>query len=140
MTPDDKAESRLQILIVDDDPGAASSVAELVRLLGHEAFVANGGARALEIAQVTPIDVALLDIEMPGMDGHEVARRLVLLRRQAVYIVAITGRGSEADMLRSVTAGFVEHIVKPCTMKGLSQVLVRAAEQLSRRRRMAQPH
>ena len=129
----------LRILIVDDDPGAASSVAELVQLVGHEAFVANGGARAFEIAQVTPIDVALLDIEMPGMDGHEVARRLVLLRRQAVYIVAITGRGSEDDMQRSVTAGFVEHIVKPCTMKGLSKVLIRAADRLSRRRRMAEP-
>jgi CheY-like chemotaxis protein len=125
----------LQILIVDDDPGAAASVAELVHLLGHEAFVANGGARALEIAQTTPIDVALLDIEMPGMDGHEVARRLVLLRRQAVYTVAITGRGSEADMVRSATAGFIEHVVKPCTLKQLSNVLGRAADHLKRKRR-----
>lgn len=125
----------LQILIVDDDPGAAASVAELVHLLGHEALVANGGARALEIAQTTPIDVALLDIEMPGMDGHEVARRLVLLRRQAVYTVAITGRGSEADMVRSATAGFIEHVVKPCTLKQLSNVLGRAADHLKRKRR-----
>jgi CheY-like chemotaxis protein len=129
------ADCRLQVLIVDDDSGSASSMAELVKLLGHDAFVANGGARALEIAQVTPIDVALLDIEMPGMDGHEVARRLVLLRRQAVYIVAVTGRGSEADMVRSVTAGFIEHVVKPCTMKHLSKVLVRASDHLQRKRR-----
>jgi CheY-like chemotaxis protein len=130
----------MRVLIVDDDAGAAASVAELVQLLDHEAWVANAGARALEIAQVTPIDVALLDIEMPGMDGHELARRLVLLRRQAVYIVAITGRGSEADMQQSVTAGFIEHIVKPCTMKALSKMLARAADYLQRNRRPVQTY
>ena len=135
MTPEDRSDSRLNVLIVDDDPEAAASMGELVRLLGHEPLVANDGARALEIAQVTPVDVALLDIEMPGIDGHEVARRLVLLRRRAVYIVAVTGRDSEADMLRSVTAGFIEHVVKPCTMKQLSKVLRRAADNLQRRRR-----
>ena len=140
MMVDDRQDSRLRVLVADDEPGAAASVAELVRLLGHDAHVAGNGRQALEIAQATPIDVALLDIEMPGMDGHEVARRLVRLRRQGVYIVAVTGRGSEADMQRSVTAGFIEHVVKPCTMKGLKNVLVRAEDHLGRSKRMAEPH
>ncbi len=140
MISDGGYNGRLQVLIVDDDAGAAASVAELVRLLGHEPLVANSGARGLEIAQRQSVDVALLDIEMPGMDGHEVARRLLLLRRQAVYIVAITGRGSEDDMQRSVTAGFIEHIVKPCTMKVLSRVLSRAGDHLGRVRNSLQPH
>lgn len=129
----------MQILVVDDDPGAASSIAELVRLLGHVPHVANDGARALQIAQQTPVEVALLDIEMPGMGGHELARRLVLLRRRAVYVVAVTGRGSEADMQLSVSAGFVEHVVKPCTMKQLTSVLTRAADHLQRKRRRPEP-
>ena len=140
MTPDDRSDSRLQVLVVDDDTEAAAAMGELVRLLGHEPLVANDGPRALEIAQGTPIDVALLDIEMPGMDGHEVARRLVLLRRRAVYMVAVTGRDSEADMVRSVTAGFIEHVVKPCTMKQLSQVLRRGVDNLQRRRRPIESH
>lgn len=140
MTPDDRSDSRLHVLVVDDDTEAAAAMGELVRLLGHEPLVANDGPRALEIAQGTPIDVALLDIEMPGMDGHEVARRLVLLRRQAVYMVAVTGRDSEADMVRSVTAGFIEHVVKPCTMKQLSQVLRRGVDNLQRRRRPIESH
>lgn len=135
-----KLSARLQVLIVDDDPNAASSLGELVNLLGHEPLVANSGAAALEIAQTTPVDVAMLDIEMPEMDGHEVARRLVLLRRQAVYMVAVTGRGSEADMQRSVTAGFIEHVVKPCTMRQLSKVLARAAGHLHTRRRAVESH
>lgn len=137
---EDKPDSRLRILIVDDDPGSTDSTAEMVRLLGHESFVANDGARALEIARGTPVDVALLDIEMPGMDGHEVARRLLLLRRQGVYIAAITGRGSEADMQRSATAGFVEHLVKPCTRKALSALLRRATDYLSKTRQLAHSH
>ena len=140
MTPDDRSDSRLHVLVVDDDAEAAAAMGELVRLLGHEPLVANDGPRALEIAQGTPIDVALLDIEMPGMDGHEVARRLVLLRRRAVYMVAVTGRDSEADMVRSVTAGFIEHVVKPCTMKQLSQVLRRGVDNLQRRRRPIESH
>ena len=140
MTPDDRSDSRLHVLVVDDDTEAAAAMGELVRLLGHEPLVANDGPRALEIAQGTPIDVALLDIEMPGMDGHEVARRLVLLRRRAVYMVAVTGRDSEADMVRSVTAGFIEHVVKPCTMKHLSQVLRRGVDNLQRRRRPIESH
>jgi CheY-like chemotaxis protein len=142
--PDDKSgqrpDGRLKVLIVDDEQSVAASMAELVRLLHHDAFVAGSGTEALEIARGTPIDVALLDIEMPGMDGHELARRLVLLRRQGVYIVAVTGRGSEADMQRSVTAGFIEHVVKPCTMKGLSRVLLRATEYLSKRKQTVEPH
>ena len=140
MTPDDRSDSRLHVLVVDDDTEAAAAMGELVRLLGHEPLVANDGPRALEIAQGTPIDVALLDIEMRGMDGHEVARRLVLLRRRAVYMVAVTGRDSEADMVRSVTAGFIEHVVKPCTMKQLSQVLRRGVDNLQRRRRPIESH
>ena len=140
MTPDDRSDSRLHVLVVDDDTEAAAAMGELVRLLGHEPLVANDGPRALEIAQGTPIDVALLDIEMPGMDGHEVARRLVLLRRRAVYMVAVTGRDSEADMVRSVTAGFIEHVVKPCTTKQLSQVLRRGVDNLQRRRRPIESH
>jgi CheY-like chemotaxis protein len=135
MILDDRSDSRLQVLVVDDDAEAAAAVGELVRLLGHEPLVANDGTRALEIARATPVDVALLDIEMPGMDGHEVARRLVLLRRQTVYMVAVTGRDSEADMVQSVTAGFIEHVVKPCTMQQLSKLLRRASDSLQRKRR-----
>ena len=140
MTPDDRSDSRLHVLVVDDDTEAAAAMGELVRLLGHEPLVANDGPRALDIAPGTPIDVALLDIEMPGRDGPEVARRLVLLRRRAVYMVAVTGRDSEADMVRSVTAGFIEHVVKPCTMKQLSQVLRRGVDNLQRRRRPIESH
>jgi len=130
----------VQILIVDDDHDARSSVAELVRLLGHTPVLADGGALALEIASQAPVDVALLDIEMPDMSGHELARRLVLLRRQSVYIVAVTGRGSEADIQLSVSAGFFEHIVKPCTKDRLSKVLAHAADHLQRRHSTHKSH
>ena len=123
----------MQILIVDDDPDARTSVAELVRLLGHTPLPAEGGTQALEIARQAPVDVALLDIEMPDMGGHEVAQRLVLLRRRAVYMVAVTGRGSEADMQLSASAGISEHLVKPCTFKQLTKVLARASAHLQRR-------
>ena len=116
---------RLRVLVADDDPGSAASVAELVRMLGHEPVVADGGTR---------------DIEMPEMDGLEVARRLLLLRRQGVYIAVITGRGSEADLQLSASAGVIEHLVKPCTMKALTGVLRRADDYLRRNAPTPQLH
>lgn len=129
--------SALQVLIVDDDQNLATGTGELVRLLGHDAFVANSGVGGLEIAMNRPVDVALLDLEMPGMDGHEVARRLLRLRRPGLYIVAVTGRGSEDDMQESASSGFIEHVVKPCGVKALTEVFARAANSLAKQRKVS---
>ena len=112
----------------------------LLEMEQAEVVAMSDATQALEIAKRQVFDVVVSDVSMPGMDGHEVARRLVLLRRQAVYMVAVTGRDSEADMVRSVTAGFIEHVVKPCTMKQLSQVLRRGVDNLQRRRRPIESH
>jgi signal transduction histidine kinase len=114
--------STLRVLVVDDNRDAAESLALLMRLAGHQVQVALDGREALESARAFQPRILLQDIEMPGMSGYEVARRI---REQAtdVLLVAVTGYGSEEARHRSREAGFDHHLVKPVDFATLQQVL-----------------
>ena len=103
-----------RVLVVDDHPDVADSLALLLRLDGHEVRVAGDGATALGVAAEFQPEVVFLDLGMPGMNGYETARRL----REEVglggaAVVALTGWGTEADRRRTLDAGFAYHLVKP---------------------------
>ena len=112
-----------RILVVDDNEDVANCVAEVLRLMGHEARVAHNGRAALEMASQAPTDVVLLDIVMPGMSGFEVARQIRLQHGPAVLLIAITAFGQAADRQMSREAGFDLHLVKPVDMEQLKRLL-----------------
>jgi PAS domain S-box-containing protein len=114
-----------KVLVVDDHPDAADSLAMLLRLEGHQVRVARNGPAALEAAQAEVPDVVLLDLGMPGMDGFEVARRLRRGPASHVLIAALTGWGQEEDRRRTREAGFDHHLVKPADPNDLRQLLAR---------------
>ncbi len=118
-----------RILVADDNVDAAALLDELLRKQGHEVRVVHDGAGALrESAEFAP-DVVLLDIGLPDMDGHEVARRL---REQQsfrnVRLIAVTGFGQEADARRAEAAGFHAHLVKPVDFGVLGALVSDGAE------------
>ena len=88
----------LHILVVQDNPDAAESLAKLLKLFGNEVRVAGGGPQALEAVRGWRPDFILLDLDLPGMDGYEVARRL---RQEAAcrnsVLIAMTGYGRPED-------------------------------------------
>ena len=90
--------------------------------------MAYDGRSALAQAEAEPPDVAFLDIGMPGMDGHELARRFRShpALREAV-LVAVTGYGQAEDRRRSKEAGFDQHLVKPVAPADLHRVLASEA-------------
>jgi CheY-like chemotaxis protein len=99
---------------VDDNHDAATSLARLLQLHGHEVQVAYDGPTALKTASFMRPEMMFLDIGMPGMDGYEVARRI----RQTpglenVVLAALTGWGQQEDRRRTAEAGFDHHLVKP---------------------------
>ena len=65
-----------KVLIVDDEPQACQILSRLIRHLGHETAWKTGGADALAYIDSAPVDLLILDVMMPGMDGMEVLRRL----------------------------------------------------------------
>src|SRR5262249_46542272 len=93
---DDNAQ--LRILVADDNIDAAESLADLLRLRHHDVRVVNDGASVLAMAATFHPHIAFLDIDMPKIDGYEVAERLRAdLETAAVYLVAVTGLGRDED-------------------------------------------
>ncbi len=87
-----------RVLVVDDNRDAAESLGMLLKLLGADVHVVYNGLDALEALTAYRPAVVLLDIGMPNMDGHEVARKI--RRRpefQDVTLIALTGWGQEED-------------------------------------------
>jgi CheY-like chemotaxis protein len=112
------------VLVVDDNEDVAESTAVLLRLWGHEVQTVHDGPSALKAAHDFHPEMVLLDIGLPEMTGHEVARRL---RSEpeftSVVLVAMTGYGQEDDKRQSQEAGFNVHLTKPLDPKILEALL-----------------
>jgi CheY-like chemotaxis protein len=103
-----------RILIVEDNPDTAFSLAKLLELSGHTVSVAHTGQEGLAAASVSKPDSAILDIGLPGMDGHELARQLrTQLGGAHCLLIAATAYSRPEDIARSMDAGFDVHFVKP---------------------------
>jgi signal transduction histidine kinase len=123
-TIDGAPASARRILVVDDNPDAAGSLAELLRMTGNETHVANDGLAAIEAADRLRPEVILLDIGLPKLNGYDVCRRIrAHLWGRQVAMVALTGWGQEEDRNRSREAGFDGHLVKPVDYRALMELL-----------------
>src|SRR5687768_9980581 len=104
----------MRVLVVEDNPDTLAMLGAVLRYEQYDVMTASNGAIALAMAKLSPPDVALLDIGLPGMDGYAIAQAL---RKEAagrpLYIVAITGYGKAEDKERAAKAGFDAHLTKP---------------------------
>jgi len=102
-----------RVLVVDDEPSAADALAEVLRE-PYELLVAPSGPRALELAAEGHIDLILLDVGMPGMDGFEVCRRLKADdKTRQIPVVFLAASGEVDDATRGLDAGGVDYVAKP---------------------------
>ena len=119
---------RRRIVVVDDNPSVAVSLAAFLKFLGHDVYVAHDGVSAIDLARRSRPDFLFLDIGLPGLDGFEVAGTL---RRdpsmQALRIIAVTGRASEEDRQRSKEVGIDYYIVKPMGLEYIVSLVGNAA-------------
>jgi len=120
-----------RILIVDDNRDSADSLAALLRLGGHEVFVANDGATALEKTEEEEPEVVLLDIGLPGIDGYEVCRGIRARGFGEIQVIALTGYGQDRDRKRTEQAGFDHHLVKPVDLNELLRLLADSETELT---------
>ncbi len=114
-----------RVLVVDDNRDAAESLGMLLKLLGADVHIVFNGLDALEALTAFRPAVVLLDIGMPSMDGHEVARQIRQRPEfQDVTLIALTGWGQEEDRRLSRTAGFNFHLIKPVDAGALQTLLI----------------
>jgi signal transduction histidine kinase len=111
-----------RILIADDNTDAAESLAMLLRLDGHDVQIAHDGEDAIRMFNENNPDVALLDIGMPRLSGHEVAARIREQEKSAL-LIAITGWGQAHDRAKAEAVGFDHHLTKPVDYEQLSTLI-----------------
>lgn len=123
---EDSGKVSRRILLADDNRDSAQTMKMLLELQGHEIHLANSGIEALALAKRVRPDIAILDIGMPDLSGHEVAERI---RHEAwgseVTLIAVTGWGQDTDRRRSLAAGFDHHLTKPVEFEVLQQLIDR---------------
>ncbi len=115
---------RLRVLLAEDHAESARTVTLLLRRWGHEVRVVHDGRLALEAALREPFDAILLDIDLPGLDGFEIADEL---RRRPQFdslpLIATTGHAEEEYRLRAMAAGFDQYLLKPLSSRALHTAL-----------------
>jgi len=121
--PAERRNGARRVLVVDDNADAAESLAEVVKMLGHDVEVAYDGPSAIEKVRTNRPDVVLCDIGLPGMSGYEVARRLRASRVNGIRLIAVSGYAGHEDVSRAVDAGFDEHVAKPCGPEQIERLL-----------------
>jgi CheY-like chemotaxis protein len=118
----------LRVLVVDDDAGSATTLSLLIEYSGCHVRVARDGETALRLVDTFQPEAVVMDINLPGMDGYEIARRLRTgPSNRGVCLVALTGYGHEQDVERSYEAGFDHHFVKPTDPQVICDLLGRLA-------------
>lgn len=120
----------LSVLLVEDREDVALSTAELLAMYGHSPRVASCGRDALrEVDRELP-DVVLMDLGLPDIDGWELAQQIRERADRQPVMIALTGRGTEADRVASAYSGLDLHLVKPADPQVLTGVLAQIRESL----------
>jgi signal transduction histidine kinase/CheY-like chemotaxis protein len=117
-----------RIVIVEDNEDIRALLSAGLTRLGHQVETAGDGPGALELVAETRPDVALIDIGLPGLNGHEVARRIRSEVSHPILLVALTGYGQPEDREQALEAGFDEHLTKPIDIRRLQKLIERRGD------------
>ena len=113
-----------RVLVVDDYPDAARVICGMLGHMGYESCAAMSGGEAIALARSFEPAIALVDLQLPDVDGYEVARQLRTLAPERIFIAAVTGHDGIARAHPDV---FDHHVVKPID-HGVLVRLVKLAE------------
>lgn len=110
----------LNVLLIEDNEDARDMMAKLLEYFGHHVSEAGDGTQGIQMAVHSKPDIIVIDIGLPGIDGHDVARHLKADPATSdIPLIALTGYGLEEDRTRAINAGFDRHLVKPVDTNGL---------------------
>lgn len=119
------------VLLCDDSKALHDGLASYLSEQGFLVVSAYDGETALERLRKFPVDVVLLDVMLPGMDGFEVCREI--RRRSDVYIIMLSARGEEDDRVRGLETGADDYVVKPFSPREVTIRIKRALRRLNPR-------
>lgn len=108
----------ISILVIEDDNAIRRGLVDALKFSGYSVLEADNGKDGLDLAVEASIDLVLLDVLMPGMDGFEVLNRL-RAARPTLPIIMVTARGAETDRILGLETGADDYVVKPFSAREL---------------------
>jgi CheY-like chemotaxis protein len=113
------------VLIIDDDPRNIFALSAVLRIKGFNCISCTGAEEALELLKGdTHVDIVLIDMMMPGMDGYEAIPLIKSLnKRKGVPVISVTAQAMVGDREKCLEAGADDYIAKPIDMDKLMEVL-----------------
>ncbi len=110
----------LKVLVAEDDPATRGMVSQYLRKKGLEVIEATDGDEALEAIAGEPVGIAIIDWVMPGVNGIEVCKKIRERKKSNyIYIIMLTAKESNEDILAGFEAGVDEYVYKPTNLKEL---------------------
>ena len=104
--------TEFRVLLVDDEPDFLETLVKRLRKRKLEVFAASNGKDALELLKDTPVDVVVLDVKMPDMDGIETLRQIKKIR-SGVEVIMLTGHASVEVAVQGMELGAFDYLMKP---------------------------
>jgi hypothetical protein len=123
----DRRLAGLNLLVAEDNPVNLQVVVAMLEGMGARVACAVDGAQAVARCREGSFDALLLDIQMPGMDGYEAARRIRAEGARRMPIIAVTANAMPADRALALAAGMNDHLAKPLTRDALAVMVLKWA-------------
>jgi len=123
--PRESVKEKINLLIVDDEERFLESTKKRLEIRDFNVITVNRGDKAIEAARKNPIDVALVDLKMPGMDGEQTLEALKK-EHKWIEVVILTGHGSTESAVECTKKGAYFYLQKPCELDRLLSVLTDA--------------
>lgn len=108
-----------QILIIEDEPNVAAFISQGLQESGYRVLVAYDGKNGLELLKQKEIDLVVLDVILPGMDGREIAKKIRLMGYDSLPIIMLTALGATENIVKGLDSGADDYLVKPFKFKEL---------------------
>jgi CheY-like chemotaxis protein len=121
--PGTPAADEVRVLVVDDFPDAAATLAGLLEADGYQVRIAHSGDEALAIVEAQPPHCVILDINMPGLDGDGLSARLRERYGDDIVLIAVTGTGRDDRRVAETFARVDHYLVKPLDPAALRKAL-----------------
>lgn len=103
----------IKVLMVDDEEQFRATTSKILSKKGFATTIAGSGEEAIELLQQKIPDVVILDIKMPGMDGHDTLSQIKKIQPD-VQVIMLTGHGDETSAMESLERGAFDYLTKPC--------------------------
>ncbi len=124
----------VSVLIVDDDPEAVEEMTESLSTMGLRCFGATSAQDALDLVDLEPgINVAVVDLKMPGMDGLELVQRLRQDPARDIQCIMVSGHGTMGDVQQAMREDVREFLTKPINSNELVDSVARLGEEIVQR-------